>query len=119
MRGGGLDFIRAHDMVCFHLHNHWPTGESDGIAEGMAKELGWPDYMPDPAKPSHFKLPPTTLLGLAKDLSARLNDRTLRVVGNPSLPVSRVAAHWGSSAQIPTIHPLNQPVETGTGGACA
>lgn len=106
------DFIREHDLVVFHLHDHWPAEGPDGIAVGMAKELGWEGYMSDPAKPTYFKLPPTTLLGLAKELSAKLNDRTLRVIGDPSLPVTNVAAHWGNSAQMPTIDLLNGPVET-------
>ncbi len=105
------DFIREHNLVVFHLHEHWPAEGPDGIAVGMAKELGWEGYMTDPAKPTYFKLPATTLLGLAKELSAKLNDRTLRVIGDPSLPVENVAAHWGNSAQIPTIDLLNEAVE--------
>jgi putative NIF3 family GTP cyclohydrolase 1 type 2 len=105
------DFIRGRNLVVFHLHDHWPAEGPDGIAVGMAKELGWEGYVTDAAKPTHFKLPPTTLLGLAKDLSAKLNDRTLRVIGDPSLPVANVAAHWGNAAQIPTIHLLNESVD--------
>lgn len=106
------DFIRGHNMVCFHLHEHWPAQGPDGISVGIAKELGWMGYITDPANPRHFKLPPTTLLALAKELSAKLNDRSLRVIGDPNLPVMNVAARWGNSAQIPTIQLLDEPVET-------
>ena len=105
------EFIRDHNLVCFHLHDHWPAKGPDGVAVGMAKELGWTGYIADSAKPTHFKLPPTTLLGLAKELSAKLNDRTLRVIGDPALRIVNVAAHWGNSAQIPTIHLLDDPVD--------
>lgn len=105
------DFIRDHNLVCFHLHDHWPAGGADGIAVGMAKQLAWEGYIPDQAKPTHFKLPSTTLLNLAKDLSAKLDDSTLRVVGDPNLPVVNVAAVWGKASQIPTIHLLNEPVD--------
>ncbi len=105
------DFIRANNLVCFHLHDHWPAEGPDGIAVGMAKELGWDPYVVDPTKPTRFKLPATTLLSLAKELLAKLNDRTMRIVGDPSLPVVNVAASWGNATQIPTIHLLNEPVD--------
>jgi putative NIF3 family GTP cyclohydrolase 1 type 2 len=106
------DFIRAHNLVCFHLHDHWPADGPNGIAVGMARELGWENHIVDQARPTHFKLPPTTLLELAKDLSTRLNDRTMRIIGDPHLPVANVAATWGKASQLPTIHLLNEPVDT-------
>jgi putative NIF3 family GTP cyclohydrolase 1 type 2 len=105
------DFIRAHNLVCFHLHDHWPAEGPNGIAVGMARELGWEDYTIDRVRPTHFRLPSTTLLSLAKELSGRLNDRTMRVVGDPNLPVVNVIAAWGKSSQIPTIRMLNEPVD--------
>jgi len=33
------DFIRAHNMVCFNLHDHWRDRMPDGVAEGMAAGL--------------------------------------------------------------------------------
>lgn len=105
------DFIRANNLVCFHLHDHWPARGPNGIATGMAKELGWDSYVTDPANPTTFKVPPTTLLGLAKEISAKLNDRTMRIVGDPTLPVSSVGAKWGNAVQLPAFHLLNSPVD--------
>jgi putative NIF3 family GTP cyclohydrolase 1 type 2 len=105
------DFIRSNHLVCFHLHDNWPAKGPDGIAVGMSKELGWDGYILDRANPTTFKVPPTTLLGLARELSGKLNDRTMRIVGDPRLPVSNIAAKWGSAMQMPAIHLLNGPVE--------
>ena len=105
------DFIRDNKMVCFNLHDHWRDMTPDGIAVGMARQLKWDGFITDPAKPDHFELPPTTLLDLANELGTRLQDRTLRVVGDPKLPVRHVAASWGNASQIPTIHLLNEPVD--------
>ena len=105
------DFIRAHNLVCFHLHGHWPASGPDGIALGMAKELGWENNFADPATPTRFKLPPTTLLSLARELAAKLNSGTMRIVGDPSLPVESVAAIWGNAPQMPALHLLNEPVD--------
>ncbi len=105
------DFIRANNLVCFHLHDHWPARGPNGIAVGMAKELGWNDYVVDAANPTSLKLPPTSLLGLAQELGKKLNDRTMRIVGDPKLPVGSVVAKWGNAVQIPTIHLLNGPFD--------
>jgi putative NIF3 family GTP cyclohydrolase 1 type 2 len=112
MEGDGLfqlkrDFIRDNRLVCFNLHDHWRDMSPDGIATGMARALKWDGFITDPARPDIFQLPPTTLLGLATELGARLQDRTLRVVGDPKLPVRQVAAIWGNATQLPSIHLVN------------
>jgi putative NIF3 family GTP cyclohydrolase 1 type 2 len=105
------DFIRDNRLVCFNLHDHWRDMMPDGAAIGMARALKWEGFVTDPARPDSFRLPPTTLLGLATELGAKLQDRTLRIVGDPKLPVQNVAASWGNAGQIPTIHLLNGPVD--------
>ncbi len=98
------DYIRANGLVIYRLHDDWPGG----IATGMARALGWEAYM---TAPTRFTLPPTTLLDLAKQLSAKLHDRTMRIVGDPALPVSRVGALWGRATRIPAISLMNQPID--------
>ena len=105
------DFIRDNRLVVFNLHDHWRDMAPDPMAVGMARELKWDGFIADPAKPNVFRLPPTTLLDLANDLGAKLQDRTLRVVGDPKLPVRSVAAIWGSAAQIPSIQLINGPAD--------
>jgi len=104
------DFIRAHNMVCFNLHDHWRDRMPDGVAEGMAAGLGWAQYR-NGAKGEVFQLPATTLLDLARGLESRLNDRTIRVVGDPKLAVRNVAAIWGTAAQMPAIQLLNAAID--------
>ena len=105
------DFIHSNNLVCFHLHEDWPLKGAGGIAVGMSKELGWDSYIVDPSNPTSFKLPSTTLLGLAQELSRKLDDHTMRVVGDPNLAVSNVAAKWGNATQMPAIHLLNTRVD--------
>src|SRR5690349_11635030 len=84
------DFIRAHNLVCFNLHDHWRDRMPDGLAEGMAVGLGWTQYQRG-NDPAGFQLPATTLRELAGYLQTRLSDPTLRVVGDPKLAVRNVA----------------------------
>ncbi len=102
------DFLRAHDMVVFNLNDHWRDHMPDGIATGMAEALGW---MPDAGNANFFRRPPTTLLALAQELGTKLNDRTLRVVGDPALAVSAVATSFGDTARAPGIALLNGPCD--------
>lgn len=104
------DFIRAHNLVIFNLHDHWRDRVPDGIAEGMAMGLGWAQYR-TAGNPALFQLPATTLLDLARDLQTRLNEPTLRVVGDPKLGVRNVAALWGNAAQMPAIQLLNTAID--------
>ena len=97
------DFIRKNGMVSFHFHDHWHRRSPDGIAFGMARDLGWDKYA-DPNNPRLFTLPQIPLGKLVKDMQAKMNIRTMRVVGDPQLPVSRVNASWGYVGQFPGIN---------------
>jgi putative NIF3 family GTP cyclohydrolase 1 type 2 len=96
------DFIAKHDLVVFHFHDHWHRMQPDGIATGMAKALGWDAYV-ESASPPRFALPATTLERLVADMKAKLNVRSMRVVGTRDLRVSRVAASWGYASLMPRL----------------
>src|SRR5690554_3811031 len=38
-----LAYIRGQGLAIYHFHDQWHDREPDGIACGMAKELGWTD----------------------------------------------------------------------------
>jgi putative NIF3 family GTP cyclohydrolase 1 type 2 len=101
-------FVREHDMVVFHFHDHWHARRPDGIATGMARELGWESHA-DAEHPREFVFPGTPLGELARDMEARLKIRTMRVVGDPALPVRRVATSWGYYTFAPPNLPLARP----------
>jgi len=96
------DFIASNDMVVFHFHDHWHRMQPDGIATGMARALGW-DAFVETASPPRFKVPPTTLDRLVADMKAKLKVRSMRVVGERGLRVSRVAASWGYASLMPRL----------------
>lgn len=103
-----LDFLNKHEMVVFHFHDHWHGRRPDGIATGMIRELGWEkNVVPD--APRMFAFPGTPLARFAKDLESKLKIRTMRVVGDPNLPVNRVLASWGNVSLMPGIPFLSRP----------
>lgn len=103
------DFIRAHNLVIFNLHDHWRDRIPDGLAVGMADALGWTQYQTgrDPL----FRRAPLSLLELASELQTRLGNSAMRVVGDPKLVVRNIAASWGNAAQMPAIELLNGPAD--------
>jgi putative NIF3 family GTP cyclohydrolase 1 type 2 len=88
------DFIKEHHLVVWRFHDHWHMRKPDGIQVGMIRALGWDKYVN--AEDNHlFVLPETRVDQLAADIKKRLNIRTLRVVGDPAMRVSKVALNPG------------------------
>jgi len=102
------DFIRRHGTVVFRFHDHWHARRPDGIAFGMARELGW-ESNADPADLRRFTFPGVPLERFAKQIAERLKIRALRVVGDPELQVRRVVANWGYVSQERGIDLLARP----------
>ena len=62
----------------------------------MVHALGW-DKFQDPANEHLFTLPRTSLEALAGEIKSRLQIRVMRVVGDPRMPVTRVAMSPGAA----------------------
>jgi putative NIF3 family GTP cyclohydrolase 1 type 2 len=101
-------FVMQHEMVVFRFHDHWHAMKPDGVALGMARELGWEkNRVADQQR--EFTFAGITLAQLAGQIRERLGARTVRVVGDPELRVNRVAASWGyytfNAANLPLARP--------------
>ncbi len=81
-----------------HDHIHGPGGPKavshpyiDYIFYGIARELGWENYAEGEAtKPLWFRIPKTTVAGLARELMEKLDLNGVRVVGDVNAAVSTV-----------------------------
>lgn len=87
-------FIREHHMVVWRFHDHWHAHRPDGIQTGMIRALGWEKFQVA-NETRVFTIPQTTVSALAASLEQRLGIRTLRVVGNPELKITKVALNPG------------------------
>lgn len=103
-----VDFLQKNRMVVFHFHDHWHGRRPDGIHAGMARELGW-EKNASAKEPRVYDFPGTPLGRLAGDIRTKLRVKTLRVVGDPALPVRRVMVSWGYVSQFPGIPQLARP----------
>jgi putative NIF3 family GTP cyclohydrolase 1 type 2 len=102
------EFIRKNSMAVFRFHDHWHAHKPDGIATGMARELGW-EKNEDPQNPKMFTFSAVPLSRFAEQIRTRLQIRTMRVVGDPNLSIKRVAANWGYASRDPGIQLLARP----------
>jgi putative NIF3 family GTP cyclohydrolase 1 type 2 len=106
-----LAWMRAHNLVVFHFHDHWHGKRPiDGINYGMAQRMGWTGYM-DAANSRQFNIPPKTLLELAREFRRKMGDRTMRVIGDRDLTVSKVVASWGNCSAFPGVPYLNSQAD--------
>jgi putative NIF3 family GTP cyclohydrolase 1 type 2 len=96
------EYIERNQAVVFHFHDHWHARQPDGIGVGMAGELGW-EKNADPGKPRTYLFPGTPLGQLAKDIQTKLNARTVRVVGDPKMPVNKVTTSWGYMSAVARV----------------
>ena len=99
------NFMREHNVAVFRFHDHWHARRPDGIATGMMQELAWEKYA-SPDGRNRFLFPSMTLAALAADIKGKLKPATMRIVGDPKLLVSRVAASWGYNSREPGIRTL-------------
>jgi len=93
------EFIEKNQAVVFHFHDHWHAHRPEGIGTGMVRELGWEKNV-DRENPRRYVFPGTPLAQFAKDMQSKLNARTMRVVGDPKLPVTKVGAAWGYMSSV-------------------
>jgi putative NIF3 family GTP cyclohydrolase 1 type 2 len=87
-------FIAEHHLVVWRFHDHWHARSPDGIQAGMIRALGWEKFQ-NSNDDRLFVVPETTLSSLAGDIRKRLGIRTLRVVGDPAMRVTKIALNPG------------------------
>jgi putative NIF3 family GTP cyclohydrolase 1 type 2 len=103
-------FIAANELIVWRFHDHAHAIRPDPLIAGSARALGWAQYA-SPAAPHLFVIPTTTLRVLAADIARRLNDRAMRVVGDPEMKVSRIALGPGYGTP-----PLTSEIDVVVGG---
>lgn len=105
--------IENHHLLIIRLAALWDTARPKWFSGALARELGW---QPEAGEPGdqwttvYCNIPSTTLLELANFASARLEAKTLRMVGDPNQSITRVAVIHGFA--YPTLvlsHALQDP----------
>jgi putative NIF3 family GTP cyclohydrolase 1 type 2 len=102
-----LAYIREHHLVIWRFHDTWHLREPDGIVEGFVAQAGWKKYR-NPGEQMFFTLPQTTVLRLARDLQRRFHARSIRIVGDPGMKITKVAYRPGASGEAKQVKALER-----------
>ena len=102
-----LAYINEHHLVVWRFHDTWHLRNPDGIVEGFVAHAGWKQYQ-NPGEQMFFTLPQTTVLALAKDLQRRFHARSIRIVGDREMKVTRVAYRPGASGEAKQVKALER-----------
>jgi putative NIF3 family GTP cyclohydrolase 1 type 2 len=102
-----VNFLEKNKMVVWRFHDHWHARRPDGIFTGWNKTMGWETYAGAGATPfSHdYVVPETSFEELAKDMQTKLNVRSMRLIGDPQLRVTRVGHGGHYIAQCMAVLP--------------
>ncbi len=96
--------IEDHHLLIIRLAALWDTARPKWFSGALARELDW---QPEAGNPGdqwttvYCNIPKTTLSELANFASARLEAKTLRMVGDANLSITRVAVIHGFA--FPTL----------------
>jgi len=91
-----LDYVTRNNMAVYHMHDHWHALRPvDGIHVGTANVLGWTQCM-HKDNPRYYTVPSMTLLEMARHIQSRMKARTMRVIGDPTMPVRELYASYGN-----------------------
>lgn len=96
--------IEDYHLLIIRLAALWDTARPKWFSGALARELGWQPEAGDPCDQwttVYCNIPRTTLSELANFASARLEAKTLRMVGDPNQAIARVAVIHGFA--FPTL----------------
>jgi putative NIF3 family GTP cyclohydrolase 1 type 2 len=97
------DFARRNNIIVWRIHDHWHAHVPDGIRAGWNHNLGWDKYLVKDSDRS-WEIPATTLGELAKWLAKSLESRSIRVIGDPNLRVTKIG--YGSHTLDGNMGPM-------------
>jgi putative NIF3 family GTP cyclohydrolase 1 type 2 len=92
-------FIREHHLVVWRFHDHWHMHRPDGITTGVVRQLQWQKFQ-SAARPNEFVVPEMTVGQLASQMKKRLGIEVVRVVGDPTLKVTKVGLAPGAGGPL-------------------
>jgi putative NIF3 family GTP cyclohydrolase 1 type 2 len=104
-----LEYCKKNNVAILHFHDHWHARHPDGIAQGMVNQLSWQKNVSDPANPKKLVFDGIPLSKLTQQMQITLQAHTIRVLGDPNLPVRRVETGWGYCGRESGIRIFSQP----------
>lgn len=100
-------YCEENGLVVWRFHNHQHLLQPDPIMAGLIRKLGWQDYtVPVQGQMigTAFVIPQAPLKQVARHIAQSLGSGSVRVIGDPELPVKRIGL--GAHKLIEILKPL-------------
>ena len=94
------ELIKKHDLVVWRFHDHWHMRRPEPMTQGFLRAMGWEQYLQESTR--IITIPETTVGAAARRAEERLGIKALRVIGNPTTKVVKVAFMPGYG-QLPAL----------------
>lgn len=83
--------IMESGLAIYRCHDYWHQCRPDGIMEGLIKALGWQEYVTEDLPTATVAVIPTmTAYAVAEFIKKQLGIGYIRILGDLSLPCSRI-----------------------------
>lgn len=100
-------YLTAGGMVIQRMHSHAHSRPGDAIMTGLLRQLGWEQYRQgDRAGMPWIELPAAAALDVGRQIKDWLGRRTMRMFGDPALPVRTVSVSAGMPGENIQIQQL-------------
>lgn len=114
------ELLDKHSMAVIRIHDLWDGFPEHGITDSLARSLNWRKRITDRTQVPVFEVRPVPLGEVARYVKVRLRLRAVRVVGDMSADVSKIALAVGAFGGLPVVQ---QAMELGAeclvGGECS
>ena len=94
------ELIKKHDLVVWRFHDHWHMRRPEPMTQGFLRAMGWEQYLQESSR--IITIPETTVGAAARRAEERLGIKALRVLGDPTTKVVKVAFMPGYG-QLPAL----------------
>jgi putative NIF3 family GTP cyclohydrolase 1 type 2 len=90
-------FIEEHGLAIFRFHDHWHQSHPEPMSAGTRTRLGWQDHLVAGGSgggsefEARYVRKAIALSALVAELRIRLPSRSIRFIGRPETPISRIA----------------------------
>ncbi|MGG4552502.1 Nif3-like dinuclear metal center hexameric protein [Paenibacillus humicus] len=91
-------WIDDYGIAIWRYHDHMHMAQPDRIYAGLLKEIGWEKHQANEGSPWIYVIEQTTVGELAQFFKQKLSMDTLRIVGNPHMPCSRIGILVGGGS---------------------
>ncbi len=102
-----LKFIQENGLVVWRFHDHQHRTMPDQIYAGVLSQLGWNAY---PMQSYHiYDIPDKSLGEIVSEIKLKMNAKTMRIVGDPKIRISKVGLVLGAAGSSAHFNILQNP----------